>query len=53
VNPLLFLLILAAVITLALVACVRAFTESGRERLVWVGIVAIIALITLGSLVIG
>jgi hypothetical protein len=52
VNPLLFLLILAGVITLALVACVRAFMESGRERLIWLGVVAAIAAVTLGSFVI-
>jgi hypothetical protein len=48
-NPLLFILILGLVITLALVACVRAITGSGRERLLWLGVVALIAAVTLSS----
>jgi hypothetical protein len=53
VNPLLFLLILAALIALSLIACVKAFTESGRERMLWLGVVALVAAVTLGSLAIG
>jgi len=52
VNPRLFLLILAAVIVLAMIACVRSFTTSGGERLLWLGVVATITLLTLGSLAI-